>query len=87
MGGSWAGDVNDCWEYCYGRETQVVNRLVDIVNNMGLDGVDLDFEYDITPNAVTFLNQVTTGLKNQLPAGSEITHAPMDAGKSEVGLK
>jgi hypothetical protein len=31
MGGSWSGDVNDCWEYCYGREEQVVNRLVDIV--------------------------------------------------------
>ena len=79
MGGSWAGDVNDCWEYCYGKEAQVVSRLTQIVNNMGLDGVDLDFEYDITPQAVTFLNQVTTGLRNSLPAGSEITHAPMDS--------
>jgi hypothetical protein len=31
MGGSWSGDVNDCWEYCYGREGQVVTRLVEIV--------------------------------------------------------
>jgi hypothetical protein len=31
MGGSWFGDVNDCWEFCYGREGQVVNRLVEIV--------------------------------------------------------
>jgi hypothetical protein len=79
MGGSWAGDNNDCWEQCYGRETQVTNRLVDIVNNMNLDGVDLDFEYHVTPQAVTFLNQVTTGLKNALPSGSEVTHAPMDS--------
>ena len=28
---------------------------------------------------MTFLNQVTTGLRNSLPAGSEITHAPMDS--------
>jgi hypothetical protein len=20
VGGSWCGDVNDCWEYCFGRE-------------------------------------------------------------------
>ncbi len=79
MGGSWAGDQNDCWEYCYGRETQVTNRLVQIVNNMNLDGVDIDFEYHVTPAAVTFLNQITTGLKNSLPVGSEVTHAPMDA--------
>jgi hypothetical protein len=79
MGGSWAGDVNDCWEYCYGRETKVVNRLVQIVENLGLDGVDLDFEYHVTPKAVQFLNTVTTGLRNALPVGAEITHAPMDS--------
>lgn len=79
MGGSWAGDVNDCWEYCYGRETQVVDRLVEIVNAMGLDGIDIDFEYHVTPQAETFLNQVTLGLRDKLPGGSEITHAPMDS--------
>lgn len=78
MGGSWAGDNNDCWEYCYGREEQVVDRLVEIVDKMGLDGVDLDFEYHVTSPAITFLNEVTIGLRNKLPVGSEITHAPMD---------
>jgi len=78
MGGSWDGDVNDCWEYCYGKEEKVVIRLVQIVNNLGLDGVDIDFEYDITPKVVTFFNQVTIGLKNQLTEGSEITHAPLE---------
>jgi len=78
MGGSW-NRKNDCWEYCYGKETKVVDRLVQIVNNMGLDGVDIDFEYYVTEKAVNFLNQVTIGLRNKLPAGSEITHAPMDS--------
>ena len=45
MGGSWAGDNNDCWDYCFGREEQVVNQLTSIVNDMGLDGVDIDYEY------------------------------------------
>ena len=65
MGGSWDGDVNDCWEYCYGKEAKVVNRLVQIVNNMGLDGVDFVFEYDITQKAVTFSNRLTISLLNQ----------------------
>jgi hypothetical protein len=30
MGGSWAGDVNDCWEYCYGKEESVINQLTAI---------------------------------------------------------
>jgi len=79
MGGSWAGDNNDCWEFCYGREAQVTNRLVEIVKDMNLDGIDIDFEYHVTPRAVTFLNEITAGLKDALPAGSEITHAPMDS--------
>jgi chitinase len=89
MGGSWDG-VNDCWEYCFGRENQVVDRLVDIVAELGLDGVDLDYEYFYEDNqngsgftkgseAVQFLTQVTSGLKQKLPTGAIVTHAPMDA--------
>ena len=78
MGGSWDG-VNDCWEYCYGKEEQVINRLVDIVNELGLDGIDLDFEYFVTSEAVSFLNDLNIGLRAALPPGSEITHAPMDS--------
>ena len=44
MGGSWAGDQNDCWEYCYGREQQVVQRLTEIVAELGADGIDIDYE-------------------------------------------
>jgi hypothetical protein len=89
MGGSWAGDNNDCWNYCFGRETQVVNRLTTIVNEMGLDGVDIDYEYFYEDNqnesgftkgaeAQTFLRDVSLGLRNSMPAGSELTHAPME---------
>ena len=46
MGGSWpGGDVNDCWEYCFGREDQVVAQLTQIVADLNLDGVDIDYEY------------------------------------------
>jgi hypothetical protein len=78
MGGVWVGSNIDCWEKCYGREAQVTDRLVEIVNELGLDGVNLVFEYHVTPLAVSFLNQVTHGLRSRLPEGSEISHAPMD---------
>ena len=79
MGTNSETDVNDCWEYCYGRETQVIDRLVEISNNLGLDGIDIDFEYHVTDEAAKFLNEVTVGLKNALPEGSLVTHVPMDA--------
>jgi len=89
MGGSWAGDQNDCWDYCFGRETNVVNRLVDIVNTYGYDGVDIDYEYFYEDHmngspftkgaeAQKFLKDVTVGLRNKMRPGSELTHAPME---------
>ena len=89
MGGSWAGSVATCWEDCYGRETQVVERLVEIVNDMGLDGVDIDYEYFYDDNqnnsgfskgaeAKKFLKDVTIGLRQSLISDAEISHAPMD---------
>lgn len=89
MGGSWDGDVNDCWEYCFGREQQVVNRLKAIVNELNLDGVDIDYEYFYEDNqngsgfrkgaqAIRFLQGITTGLRDALPSNAIVTHAPMD---------
>jgi len=89
MGGSWAGDANDCWEYCFGKEDHVVDQLVSIANNMNLDGIDLDYEYFYEDNqnnsgfskgteAQHFLSSVTTGLRQKLPSDSIVTHAPMD---------
>jgi len=90
MGGSWSSDVNDCWEYCFGHEQQVVNRLVEITEDLGLDGVDIDYEYFYEDNqnfsgfskgaeAQKFLVELTEGLRNSLPTGSILTHAPMDS--------
>lgn len=89
MGGSWDGDVNDCWDYCFGREDQVVQRLTEIVEDMDLDGVDIDYEYFYEDNqygsgfnkgaeAQKFLEDVTVGLRSSMKAGAELTHAPME---------
>ena len=88
MGGSWAGDVNDCWDYCFGKEAHVVSQLKSIVAAQNFDGVDIDYEYFYEnggargftrgAEAQTFLREVTVGLKQQLPAGSLVTHAPME---------
>ena len=88
MGGSWAGDVNDCWDYCFGKEAHVVSQLTSIVSAQNFDGVDIDYEYfhedggargfTRGAEAQTFLRDVTVGLKQQLPVGSLVTHAPME---------
>jgi len=79
MGGSWEGDVNDCWEYCYGKEQSVISQLDTIVRAQNFDGVDIDYEYFYSSTkAQNFLKSVTTGLRSTLPQGSIVTHAPMD---------
>jgi chitinase len=45
MGGSWSGDPNNCWDYCFGREEELSTSLVNIVYNQQLDGIDIDYEY------------------------------------------
>ena len=79
MGGSWAGDVNDCWEYCFGKEESVIDQLDTIVRAQNFDGIDIDYEYFYnTVEAQNFLRTVTTGLRSRLPLGNIVTHAPMD---------
>mmetsp|Transcript_25022 Transcript_25022/g.52269 ORF Transcript_25022/g.52269 Transcript_25022/m.52269 type:complete len:189 (+) Transcript_25022:78-644(+) len=45
MGGSWIGDTNHCWDYCFGKEDTLSTALVNIVNNQNFDGIDIDYEY------------------------------------------
>jgi chitinase len=45
MGGSWSGDNNNCWDYCFGQEEALSSSLVNIVKNQKLDGIDIDYEY------------------------------------------
>jgi len=99
MGGSWAGDNNDCWEYCFGKEASVVSQLDAIVRAQNFDGVDIDYEYfyndgdafslpgSTGAKARYFLDTVTRDLKATLPAGQNlITHAPMEP-DSEKGTE
>ena len=89
MGGSWSSSADDCWDYCFGRETQVVDRLASIVSETGFDGVDIDYEYYLEDNqngsgfkygaqSQKFLKEITVGLRNKMAPGAELTHAPMD---------
>ena len=89
MGGSWSSSNDDCWEYCFGREGQVIDRLGEIVEEQNLDGVDIDYEYYYENNqngsgfmkgteAQTFLKEVTLGLRSTLPAEKELIHVPME---------
>jgi len=90
MGGSWLPAPNGCWEHCFGEETKVVSQLTSIVNEMGLDGVDIDYEYyyddgqkgssfDKGSEARYFLKQVTVGLRESLKPDAIIIHVPMDS--------
>lgn len=65
MGGSWAGDTNNCWDYCFGKEEQIANRLTSIVKNKMLDGVDIDYEYCYDIEGTTYRPGYNTQLCNQ----------------------
>jgi GH18 family chitinase len=78
MGGSWAGDVNDCWEHCFDRVDSVVSQLTEIVSRQDFDGVDIDYEYFLTTKSATFLADLTTKLKEALGSDKIVSHAPMD---------
>jgi len=45
MGGSWSGDQNNCWDYCFGKEDALSSQLVAMIGSQGFDGVDIDYEY------------------------------------------
>ena len=44
MGGSWSGDSNNCWDYCFGKEEQISTQLVNIIDSQSFDGIDIDYE-------------------------------------------
>jgi len=83
MGGSWAGDVNDCWESCFDRVEDVVSQLQNIVQTQGFDGVDIDYEYHHTQRSSEFLKTLTTQLKSRMGANKIVSHAPMDGDVTE----
>jgi chitinase len=52
MGGSWLGDGNNCWDYCFGKEDQISTDLVKIVEKQNFDGIDIDYEYCFDVNGL-----------------------------------
>jgi len=89
MGGSWLAAPNGCWENCYGREEQVASNLAAIVDELDLDGVDIDYEYYYEDNqknsgfykgaeAQFFLSDLTRRLRTKLP-DKLLLHVPMDS--------
>ncbi len=74
-------DMNPYWDACVSAgASSFVNQLVAIVKNQGFDGIDIDYEYDVSTSArQNFLSGITTGLRASLPSGSLVTHVPMDA--------
>merc|ERR1712157_431749 len=94
MGGSWSGDQNNCWDYCFGKEYEVADRLVSIIDDQHLDGKQAGQCAQRSPlysdaKAQTFLNSLTSMLRTKLDALQvnngynrgryEVTHAPMDS--------
>merc|ERR1719253_2317133 len=37
MGGSWSGDQNNCWDYCFGKEDELSTSLVNIIDSQNFD--------------------------------------------------
>lgn len=58
MGGSWAGDTNNCWDYCFGKEDQLSTALVTMVDEKGYDGIDIDYEVSKIRLPITFFYHV-----------------------------
>jgi len=81
--GSVGGEsMNSHWKSC--EMNSLIKKLVDMVNQYDLDGIDIDYEID-PPNA-QYVIGLSNGLRNSLPAGKLLTHVPennlMDKGAS-----
>jgi len=68
--GGWS--MNKGWPSC--TVDNLVPQIVKIVNDLGLDGVDIDYEMD--PPDQAFVVNLTKSLRQQLPAGKLLTHVP-----------
>jgi len=89
MGGSWEPrGTNDCWDVCIGQEDHVVSQLVELSKSLGVDGLDIDYEYHLdTSKDVDFLRKVTLGVRKALPSPFLVTHAPMDSDMCGDGIE
>jgi chitinase len=79
---AWTGWTSAKYKTFNGDVPGLVEQIVSWVGSIGANGVDIDFEdsHAFTGRAgydgITFLANLTTGLYQNLPQGSIITHAP-----------
>jgi len=79
MGGLWDLSKNRCWDPCWDKPVDLAQQTVDQVLTYGFDGVDVDYEYLLeTDQQRQFLVDLTLTLRQLLPEGAELSHAPMD---------
>lgn len=45
MGTHWSASQNNCWDDCFGREEELANRLVGMVEMQGFAGISVDYPY------------------------------------------
>lgn len=64
--------MDNYWHYC--SVDSLVSQLVSIVNKYGFDGVDIDYEVD--PPNQSFVVNLNNKLRDSLPSGKLLTHAP-----------
>jgi chitinase len=60
------------WKNC--NVDNLVNQLVSMVNEYGFDGIDIDYEVD--PPNESFVVSLNNKLRDKLPSGKLLTHAP-----------
>jgi chitinase len=79
---AWSGWTSAKYGIYSNNVPGLVEQIVFWVGSVGADGVDIDFEDSsaFTGNAgydaIAFLSDLTSGLYQNLPSGSIITHAP-----------
>jgi len=71
LGSLGGASMNKFWAHC--TVDSLVSQIVSIVNRVGLDGVDIDYEVD--PPNQTFVIDLNNRLRAALP-GKLLTHAP-----------
>ena len=80
------GDMTlEAYQQAVGKEPELAQKLAELLDRYGLDGVDLDFELtetlmhpprDGTFDGKAYLIALTQALRQSLPEGTLITHAP-----------
>jgi hypothetical protein len=91
MGTNFDLVVPVCWEFCFGRQTAVVDSLATLVeaNSNIVNGVVLSYQYLYQDDengsgfprgeqALSFVREITTGLRERLDDDISLAHMPID---------